>query len=48
MANKLMYNYIPNYDTQNYPFCRVQLLVEKFGHNQLKLNKSPESCLAKE
>ena len=29
MTNKLMY--IPNDDTQNYSFCRFQLLVEKSG-----------------
>ena len=36
MADKLMY--IPNYDTHNYPFCRLQLVVETFGHliNQSK------------
>ncbi len=28
MADKL----IPNNDTQNYPFCRLQLEVEKFGY----------------
>ena len=26
MADKLMY--IPNDDTQNYPFCRLKLVVE--------------------
>ena len=30
MANKLMY--IPNDNTQNYPFCRLQLVVENYGH----------------
>ena len=40
MADKLMY--IPNDDTQSYPFCRLQLVVDTFGHstyltNQLKL-----------
>ena len=39
MAVKFMY--IPNYDTQNYYFCRLQLVVEVFRHstkctNQLK------------
>ena len=29
MANKLMY--IPNYDTQNYPFYILQLVIEMFG-----------------
>ena len=30
MADKLMY--IPNNDTQNYPFCRLQLVVKTFGN----------------
>ena len=30
MADKLMY--IPNNDTQNYFFSRLQLVVETFGH----------------
>ncbi len=30
MADKLMY--IPNYYTQNYHFCRLQLVVETLGH----------------
>ena len=30
MANKLMY--IPNNDIENYPFCRLKEVVEKFGH----------------
>ena len=51
MADKLMY--IPNDDTQIQPFCRLQLVIETFGHstlwtNKLKFNKSPKSCLAKE
>ena len=29
MADKLIY--IPNDDTQNYPFYRLQLVFEKFG-----------------
>ena len=29
MGDKLMY--FPNNDTQNYPFCRLQLVVETFG-----------------
>ena len=44
MADKLMH--IPNDDTQNYPFYKLQLLVETFGHstkwsNQAKFNKVP-------
>ena len=41
--NKLMYN--SNDDTQNNPFCRLQLVVEKFGHsgsnqpNSIKVSK---------
>ena len=31
MADKLIY--IPNNDAQNYPFCRLQLVVETFGHS---------------
>ena len=31
VANKLMY--ISNDDTQNYPFCRLKLVVETFGHS---------------
>ena len=31
MGDKLMY--IPNDDTQNYPFCRLQLVVEMYGHS---------------
>ena len=44
MADKLMH--IPNVDTQNYFFCRLQLVVKTFGHltqwtNQLQFNESP-------
>ena len=31
MTNKLMY--ISNDDSQNYPFCRLQLVVKTFGHS---------------
>ena len=31
MADKLMY--IPIYDAQNYHFCRLQIVVETFGHS---------------
>ena len=42
IADKLMY--IPNADTQNYPCCRLQLVVETHQHptkwaNQLKVPK---------
>ena len=30
MVDKLMH--IPNNDKQFYPFCRLQLVVETFGH----------------
>ena len=45
--------YIPNDNTQNYPFCWFQLVVETFGYstqgtNQSKFNNSPQSCLANE
>ena len=37
--------YILHDDTQNYPFCRLQLVVETFGHSiKTKFNKSPQSC----
>ena len=31
VADKLMF--IPNDDIQNYPFCRLQLVVETLGHS---------------
>ena len=34
MADKLMY--IPNANTQNYPFCRFQFGVKTFGHTIYK------------
>ena len=39
--------YIPNEDTQNYPFFRLRLVVEMFGQSTLwtdqsKFNKSPQ------
>ena len=40
IANKLMY--IPNVDTQNYPFCGLQLLIERLGnrsYNSRSLNE---------
>ena len=43
MADEIMY--IPNDDTQNYPFSRLQLVAETFGHlmNQIKsLQKANE------
>ena len=35
--------YIPNDDTQNYPFCRLKLVVETFEHLTYPI-KSPQSC----
>ena len=51
MADKLIF--ILNDDIQNYPFLRLQFVVETFKHstyrtNQSKSNWSPQSCLAKE
>ena len=45
MADKLMY--IQNDDTQNYPFCRLQFIVEPFERSNLwtrqsKFNKIPK------
>ena len=31
MADKMLY--IPNDDKQNAPFCRLQLIVQTFGHS---------------
>ena len=33
MAEKLMYLKVPHDYTQNYPFCRLQLVIETFGHS---------------
>ena len=44
MPDKLMY--IPNYDTQNYPFCRLELVTETFEHTtklSTLFHKSPQS-----
>ena len=38
MTEKFMY--IPNDDTQIYPFCQSKVVVEMFGH---WTNKSPKS-----
>ena len=35
--------YIPNDDTQNNPFCRLQLVIEMFGHSTLWTNQFDES-----
>ena len=45
MADKLMY--IPNDDTQNYPFCKLKLVVKICEHstewiNQSKLHEVPK------
>ena len=44
MADKLMYNVHPNDETQNYPFCKLQLVVESLdtqpiNQNTLKVSK---------
>ena len=46
MAEKLMH-IVANKDTQNYPFCRLQSVVETFEHstkrtNELKFTKVPK------
>ena len=40
MADKLMY--MPNDNTQNYPLCTLQLVVqnEMFGHSNLSANQN--------
>ena len=38
MANKLIY--IPNDDTQNYPLCRLKIVVETFEHPTELINQS--------
>ena len=38
MADKFMY--IPNDDAQNQPFCRLNLVVETFGHSTKWINQS--------
>ena len=35
MSNKLIHNYIPNDNTQNYPFYRLQLVLETYKDTQL-------------
>ena len=37
MVDKLIY--IPNDDPKNYPFCRLQLVVETFGHSTKLTNQ---------
>ena len=49
MADAFMY--ILNDDSQNYPFCRLQLVFEMFDHKikkkkKSKLNKSPQKFKA--
>ena len=46
MADKWMY--IPNDDTQNYPLCRKQLVVETLDTNQSNLIKSPQGKVVKQ
>ena len=47
------FEYILNDDSQNFPFCRLQLFVETVGHltkwtNQSKSNKIPQNCYSNE
>ena len=42
MADKLMY--IPNDDTHNYPFCRLQIVVDTFGDPSYKQTHRQTSC----
>ena len=44
MVDKLMY--IPNDNTQNNPFCILQLVVSDTHLNEqlIKIHKSPQSC----
>ena len=40
---------IPNDNIQNYPFCRIKLVVETFEHPTLLTNQlSLQSCLSNE
>ncbi len=41
MAGNLMF--IPNDDTQNYPFCRLQLVVKTFEHSSAWNNQNGKS-----
>ena len=38
MINKL--RYLPNDNEQNYPLCRLKLLVEKLGQFLIKINNN--------
>ena len=37
LPKKVQLMYIPNDDTQSFPFCKLQLFIETFGHS---LNES--------
>ena len=41
MANKLIY--IPNDDTENYPFYSLQTVVETIGHSMNQPNSNQNS-----
>ena len=45
MADELIY--IPNDDIQNYPFGRLQLVVETFGHSNKLTNQSKFTIIPK-
>ncbi len=42
MADKLMY--IPNADIQNYPFCRLQLVIESLNTQLNVPTTKPKLC----
>ena len=46
MADKLMY--ITHDDTQNYPFCKLQIVFETFGHSTKWMNQSKFSKVVKQ
>ena len=45
MADTLMY--IPKDDTQNYPFCRLKLMVETYEHSTLCIKQSKFTQVSK-
>ena len=51
MGDKCLY--IPNDNTQDYPICRLKLVLETFEHSNLmnqpiEIHISPQSCLTNE
>ena len=47
MTDKLMY--VPNYDTHNYPYCRLQLVVRtlKLMNQLIKIHKKSLKLVSK-